>query len=341
MDSLTQFVLGAAVGEATAGHRVGRRALLWGGVVGTLPDLDVIFAPWQTAAEALHFHRGPTHSLLFAFVAAPLLGWLISRLYHKRRPDLADAKTWMWLAFWALWTHPMLDFFTVYGTQVLWPLTDKPFELGSVFIIDPLYTVPLLVAVGVAAFQRRTEKRFRAVQIGLSLATLYLAAGLGVKAHVSRVIFDGLARQGVVPERLTTMTSPFNTLLWYGVAEVDSGFVATTYSLFDSDRRLSTQFVPRRADLLAPLAGDPAVETLRWFSEGYWSMAQKPDGLYLRDLRFGRADGWLTDQDDGYIFTFRLIPLPGGGWTFEHVRPEIAVGPALQRLHRRVRGEEP
>ena len=80
MDSLTQAVLGAAVGEAVAGRRVGRRALAVGALAGTLPDLDVLASAVLSEPAMLHFHRGPTHSLLFAFAAAPALGWLTARL---------------------------------------------------------------------------------------------------------------------------------------------------------------------------------------------------------------------------------------------------------------------
>ena len=124
MDSFTQFVLGAACGETAAGRRLGRRALVWGGLAGTLPDLDVLASPFLSEPAALRFHRGPTHSLFFAFVAAPLLGWFVARFYRGRArgyPDrLALGDRWPWTAlfFWALWTHPMLDFFTNYGTQL-------------------------------------------------------------------------------------------------------------------------------------------------------------------------------------------------------------------------------
>ena len=328
------------MGEAVAGHRLGRRALLWGGVAGTLPDLDVLLAPFQTPAEALAFHRGPTHSLLFAFVAAPMLGWLFSYLYRKRA-DLSETKPWMAVFFWALWTHPMLDFFTVYGTQLLWPLSRHPFALGSTFIIDPIYSLPLFGAVGWAFFQRDGSRRWRPVLFALAWSTLYLGWGVGARAYAEGAIARGMERQGVEPRRLLTSASPFNTVLWYGLAQTDSGFVATTYSLLDGRDSLRLVHVPRRAHLLTPLAGEREVETLRWFSQGYWSMDEQPDGLHLRDLRFGRLDGWQTAADSGYIFDFHLIQRPDGTWTFETRRPEIAPGPAFRGLFTRTGGGEP
>ncbi len=305
--------------------------------MGTLPDLDVLPGLLMSPAQALHFHRGPTHSLFFAFVAAPVLGWLVSRLYRARRPALASPGPWIGAAFLALWTHPMLDFFTIYGTQLLWPFTDHPFALGSVFIVDPVYSVPLFVAVGVAFFRRRAWP----VPAALVWSTLYLAWGVGAQAWATRAIADGLGRQGVATGRLLVTASPFNTVLWYGIARTDSLFVATTYSLLDGDRGLTLRFVPRRAHLERPLRHEPAVQTLRWFTQGWASWQQRPDGLHLRDVRFGRADGWLSDEDDGYVFDFHLVPGAEGRYTFTQVPPDFDLGAALPALLRRIGGEEP
>lgn len=81
MDSLTQITLGAAVGEAILGRRVGNRAMLWGAVGGTIPDLDVLSNLVTDELSALAYHRAFTHSLCFALLAPPALGWMVHRLY--------------------------------------------------------------------------------------------------------------------------------------------------------------------------------------------------------------------------------------------------------------------
>ncbi|MCB0640064.1 MAG: metal-dependent hydrolase, partial [Phaeodactylibacter sp.] len=89
MDSLTQIVLGAAVGEAALGKKVGNRAMLWGAVGGTIPDLDVFANFFTDEITALAFHRSISHSLFFAFTVPLALGWLIHRFYasgfYRRR----------------------------------------------------------------------------------------------------------------------------------------------------------------------------------------------------------------------------------------------------------------
>lgn len=83
MDSLTQIVLGAACGEVALGRKVGNRAMFWGAIGGTIPDLDVLSNLVTDEMTALAFHRAITHSLFFSIVAPPLLGWLVHQIYEK------------------------------------------------------------------------------------------------------------------------------------------------------------------------------------------------------------------------------------------------------------------
>ncbi len=85
MDSLTQLVLGAAVGELVLGKKIGNRAPIWGAIGGTIPDLDVIGNLFMDPMGALEFHRGFTHSIVFAFLAPVLFGGLVYKLYHTER----------------------------------------------------------------------------------------------------------------------------------------------------------------------------------------------------------------------------------------------------------------
>lgn len=83
MDSVSQIVLGAAVGEVVLGKKLGNKAMFWGAVGGTIPDLDIITKPLMTEIESLAFHRGISHSFLFSILAGLLFGWLIYRLYQS------------------------------------------------------------------------------------------------------------------------------------------------------------------------------------------------------------------------------------------------------------------
>ena len=317
MDSLTQATLGAAIGEAVLGRKVGCKAALWGAALGTLPDLDVLANPFVSEMEALAIHRGITHSVVFAVVLAPLVGLIASRLHRKpategllgyrfKRTSEASWGAWTLLAFLVLITHPLLDCFTVYGTQIFQPFSDYPVAFSSIFIIDLLYTVPLFVGVVAALFMSRTSNRRRwANSLGLGLSTAYLLATLGVKAHVHGTFEAALAAQDVRYEKLLTAPMPLNSLLWMGLAHSDDTVRVGLYSVLDERDDIAFEEIATRRDLLEPYANQTAVERLLWFSRGYYQAEARGDTLLFHDLRFGRTDAWLTNNGD-YLFTFRL-----------------------------------
>ena len=169
MDSLTQIVLGAAVGEAVLGKKVGNKAMLYGAIAGTIPDLDILASYVTDTVTALEIHRGFTHSIFFSVFFAPIFGWLVSR-YESYK----DFKAWSWLFFWAFLTHPILDAHTTWGTQLFWPLEYR-LAFKSIFVIDPLYTLPFLLFLILAMFQKRDAPKRRLYnKVGIIISSSYL-----------------------------------------------------------------------------------------------------------------------------------------------------------------------
>ena len=163
MDSLTQIVLGAACGEAVLGKKIGNKALLFGAIGGTIPDLDVLVGGWLYGNEidAMLFHRGFMHSIFFSVLAAFLLGWLVYKLYNSgKRKGSTTHKDWISLFLWSLFTHPILDCFTPYGTQLFAPFSNYRVAFNNIAVADPIYTIPFLVCVvGLMFFKRTSNKR--------------------------------------------------------------------------------------------------------------------------------------------------------------------------------------
>ncbi len=288
MDTLTQVLLGAAVGHAALGARVGRRALAWGAVLGLAPDLDVL-VPQPDAVSAFTEHRGFSHSLLVHTAVAPLVGAGLARLHRG-----AGAGPWRWtlLAWLALVTHALLDALTVYGTQLLWPATGPPAGLGSVFIIDPLYSLPLLVAVAYAALRAGV----RSCRLALALSTGYLVLAAGIQLHVVRIAIASAADQGLPVERLLATPTPFNVVLWRVVAMTGDGYAEGYYSLLDARRAVEFSRYPSDDASLAPIAGEPAVARLRWFTKGFQRVREMDGEIVITDLRMG--------FEPKYVFSF-------------------------------------
>ena len=340
VDSLTQLTLGAAVGEAALGRKIGNKAPLWGAAFGTLPDLDVIVNPFVTELTALAFHRGLTHSLLFALVGAPIFAWLVHRIHRRSEASWRD---WTVMIGLALLTHVALDCLTSYGTQVLYPFSDVRVALPSVFIIDPAYTLPLAGGLlwGIARHGARSRMRWRATMVGIAVSTAYLLFTLTVKVHVEQVFSNSLQEQGLPHTEVFTKATPFNSVLWSGIVSTDEGVWTGYYSILDADQSVSFQFTPRNAHLLDGHRDDPAVETIQWFSKGYYTVSRSGDTLFMHDLRFGRSDLGLTDEGS-YLFTFRLQPNASGRYTGLHqLDPSVDTdGDLLRQFVDRIRGQE-
>jgi inner membrane protein len=308
MDSLTQIALGAAVGTAVLGRKVGARAALWGAVCGTLPDLDVL-VPYGDPVRDFTFHRAESHSLFWLTVASPFLAWIIARLQRSAGASFRD---WWLLAWLALVTHPLLDAFTVYGTQLLLPFSDYPVGTGSVFIIDPLYTVPLIVGV-IAALRLRSVAPDRAMRwnaVGLALSTLYLGWGLAAQAHVEGVVHRTLAATPLAHARALVTPAPFNTLLWRVVVMEDRGYHEGYYSLLDDSPYVQLERHASDPRLLEPLRDDWAVQRLAWFTKGFYAATEAAPGT-----RIAAGSASSTSQLLGLVETADAaasLPEPSG-----------------------------
>ena len=233
MDTVTQMALGAAVGESVMKNRVGRKASLWGAICGTLPDLDV-FIPLGDPVSDFTYHRAASHAFFYMTLVTPFFVWLIMRLHPKTRE-----LRWRWilLVWFVFITHALLDSFTVYGTQIFLPFSNFPVGWSTIFVIDPLYTLPLLIGLLSFFFLRRKPTLANQLNTtGLILSTLYLAWSVTAHTHVSRLARESLLKQNIVSSQQITGPAPFNTLLWRTVAMTDSGYAEGFYSILDETR---------------------------------------------------------------------------------------------------------
>ncbi|ERL55560.1 metal-dependent hydrolase [Psychrobacter aquaticus] len=288
MDSLSQIVLGASVQGAVLGKYQGRKAYLYGAILGTLPDLDVLIS-YPDPISDMTYHRSFSHSLLVLTVVGIVGAWLISRYHQWRDMPLPYSTRRLALAMTlVLTTHPILDSFTVYGTQLFWPLQDPfqitPISIASVFIIDPLYTLPLLIAVIVGLFKGSKLAVFKAGLLVncqrlavwmLLLSSSYLLLGLGLKYHAQSQAERTLAAAGIDALRLKTMPVLPTILMWRTVAEDDQNrLIELRSSVLDSrlpEYRYLTQYdnaQTLRANM--PAQSRPYAQRLDWFS-GNWT----------------------------------------------------------------------
>ena len=239
MDSLSQLVLGASVGYAVVGKKIGNKAVIWGGIMGTIPDLDVFLRPFITDVEELIYHRSFSHSLVFFVFSSPLFGWLLTKIFPRSKASFAD---WTILTFLCFFTHAILDCFTTWGTQLLWPL---PYRIAwqSIFVVDPIYTLPLLILIIIYMFYKNHKKRRRLNNVALIVSTLYLAFTLFNKSYIYNKFVQAAKDQHIEYKRIETRPAPLQNILWTANIETEAGFFLGYYSWFDTKKLLLNIFL--------------------------------------------------------------------------------------------------
>ena len=330
MDSLSQLALGAAVGVAVMGRRTAVwKAAAWGALAGTLPDLDVLIDHGDPIRNMV-LHRAETHapfwltlfSLPFAALVARLSGeWPLWRRW--------------WLAMWlVLITHPLLDAMTVYGTQLGLPFTDHPYGVASVFIIDPLYTVPLLIGGIWALASRGGGRGLAANAIGLAVSTAYLGWTYVAQQHVEDITRASLAQQGLQAERILVSPTAFNSVLWRVLVVEGGHYHEGFYSLLDASPTVTLDRFDQGASLARELPPIDGVQRIMAFSHGFYKLHQDGSRILISDLRMG--------QEPAYTFTFAVAqrnspPVPLARVEQVGMRPDLSR--ALPWLWHRAWGE--
>lgn len=277
MDSITQAALGASIAGLVAGKALGRPALLTGALLATLPDLDVLI-DYGTAVANFTQHRGFSHSL---FVLAPL-SILLASLLWRWKPEPGFPR-WLLLTSLALMTHPLLDTFTTYGTQLFWPI-GRPLAISSIFIIDPLYTLPLLV--GCIVFLIRPPA-VRAITAGLALSTAYLGWSLVAQQVIIERVQPALAGAGFENAELLVQPMPFNTVLWRATAIKNAQRVEIVTGFLDGDAPLTLEYFSRQPELAESVSQLPEAQRLEWFTKGFLDYKAHNGEIRATDIRLG------------------------------------------------------
>jgi len=329
VDSVTQFALGSSIALATMGRRSAPRSAAWkialiGGMVGTLPDLDA-FVDFGDSIANMVRHRAETHGLFYLTLVSPVVGVLITKLFG----DPALLKRWC-LAVWLIFiTHVGIDLLTIYGTQLAQPFSSYPFGIGSLFVIDPLYTLPLILGIAGTVIARKSL-RWRWNSGGLALSTAYILWSLGAQQYVTQIAHQHLPTADQSAPLLVT-AAPLNTLLWRALVVTPDTYYEGWYSLFDPEPRFFWQTFPRNSALIERHRDRDDVARIAAFSHGFFNLDQTQDRLFVTDLRLGIEPFYSFRFDLGSLTDPRpVIPQRVG------VRPDLGNG--LPWLWRRIQG---
>jgi len=303
MDSL---VLGSAVGEAVLGKKIGPKASLYGAVLGTLPDLDVLWV--KDAVASFTEHRSFSHSVFILFLLAVVLSVLFKRCNHsKQGSNNISYSYWMFSVYLMLVTHPLLDWCTTYGTQLLWPFTNYPFALNNVFIIDPFYTIPLLIGLLWTVISRWRVP----LKVALFYSCGYLLLSFVLQQSQISYFSNHYKQQGISPSKSLTQATPFNVLLWKNIAMVEGGYWVSYRSVFDSsDDAVQSLFFKSDESQLNLSQGSPELAKLKLFSKGFYRIKKIDDGVWFSDIRMGSFGGFVFNFEIAEIVDETVIFMP-------------------------------
>ena len=298
MDSFTQVLLGIATAELCAGKKLQRKTFLYGAILGTLPDLDVVIGQFMNPVEGVAIHRGLSHSILFFLLLSPILGGLITKVERDKISFASATK----MVFWCLLTHVLLDLFTSWGTQIFWPLPDR-IALKTIFVIDPLYTIPLLIFL-ILAWRKKDDfiSRKKYVLIGVYLSSFYLLITCSLKLYALHQFDKALKTQNIIYDDLIVKPTAFNCILWNANIATKEAYFLGDYSLLDT-KSISFKKYPKNNTLAQQLAGNSDFEKLKVISEGWFIVTKSENQFYFNDLRFGL----LTSDSNNTQFAFSYV----------------------------------
>lgn len=311
MDPLTQGVLGAALPQATRRKSYVGIAGILGFLAGMAADLDVLIRSETDSLLFLEYHRQFTHSLIFI----PVGGLLCALAFHwilGRRKKLSFAQTWLFCTL-GYATHALLDSCTSYGTMLLWPFSDERFAWNVISIIDPLFTLPILVLIGLAGYRGKPVL----ARIALLWAALYLSAGIYQRDAAVSMGREIAASRGHVPLRLEAKPSFANILVWKTIYATEDRFYVDAVRAGIRPQVFPGVSVPKLDTARDYPWLDPAsqqatdIERFRWFSNGF--VAQDPE----RPERIIDARYSLVPNQVNALWSITLTPGVGPA---EHAR---------------------
>jgi inner membrane protein len=338
LDTLTHTVIGACVGEAIAGKKLGKQAMLWGAITNNLPDIDVLSYFWLKQPDTFLFHRGITHSILFSTIIIPCLAIFLAKVYKRKHFTWQEG---LLLAGSGLLLHITLDALTAYGTGWFEPFSHYRVSLNTLFIVDPLFSIAFLIStIALLILKSKSLKRKAWFRFAFIFSGIYLALTLCIKIHVNNVAEREFKRQHLSPEKYFSTPTPFNNLLWYIVEKDSAGFNVGYYGLFDKGDTINFSLFPQSDSLLYRVEDQSTVQKLVRFSQGYYLVENKDPLFIFKDLRFGQIGGWYM-PDAPFIFSYNLFREADNSMVIQQGRKKASSPEAIRKLIERIRGEKP
>ncbi|MDR2126529.1 MAG: metal-dependent hydrolase [Prevotellaceae bacterium] len=335
MDSISHILIGAVTGEIVAGNKLGKKAVLWGAVVATLPDLDVIAQPFLQPAQSLLFHRGPTHSVLLCALAVPLIAKLLTKIHKDTKQNFID---WVKLTACCLFSHIFIDCFNSYGTAVFYPFSNIRISFDCIGIVDVFLILPLALALLCFIFAKRGTKLRKAIaSSAMTLSVIYLGFTVFNKISLDQKIKLRLDDQNISYNKILTSPLPLTNIVWLVIVEDEDGFFSANCNIKSKQIHFE-KYYPKNHYLSEKFNKNVEFKRLVQFSKGFYCLAKgETDEIIFYDLRFASFDFDGAADLDKAVFVHRLKMNGSDELIMKHHYPERKVNmEKLKRYYRQI-----
>ncbi|CAA6801695.1 MAG: Inner membrane protein [uncultured Aureispira sp.] len=335
MDSLSQALLGAATFAIVKDKYIGKKALVIGAIVGTLPDLDVCLAPFFNEVAFISVHRSVSHSLIFAVLASAAFAFIAHRItkYNYRYKD------WALAFFLAIFTHSLLDWCTTYGTKLLAPFHGHLFSLNNIHIIEPFYTSILLIGVLILLFKKSLPsfKRQKVLRFTLAFSTLYLCWTFVSKGIANNQFLAQIEAKGIQYEKMMISPTPLNSLLWNGIIKTKEGYYFGSYSLLDSRETIKLYFVESKNELIPKIKEFKKGRQYLEFTQGFPLIVMENNETSIYAIKFGPMN-YFGEPEFVYPLSLNLNEENDANFKIDHSSLQRGPIKNYKKLLKRIRG---
>ena len=311
MDPLSQGTVGAAFAQSTANKNNIVRIGIIGFFAGLAPDLDVLIRSENDPILFLEYHRQFSHSLFFIPFGSLIVALLIFPLFKKSM----SFKTIYVASFLGYATHGLLDACTSYGTLLFWPFSNERVTWNNISIIDPLFTIPALILIGIAIKTRKKIFSFFAI----GWITLYLSLGFVQYERASSAAIELAESRGHVAERMTLKPSFGNLILWKSIYQHEEDFYvdairivhSTTWCLGENTKVFNYEYHLPNLNKDSQQGRD--IEKFRWFSQDYLGYDKEKN--LVTDIRYSMIPNQIASMWGLVIDDMRDINEHAIWWT--------------------------
>ena len=336
MDSITHIALGACMGEAFLDRKLGKKAMLWGALAQSVPDIDFIASFWMNTPNSLLAHRGFTHSFLFVVIISIFFA-LIAERWH--RPHNISLRRWLQFFGGVIFIHVFIDAFNSYGVGWFEPFSHARISFNAIYVADPFFSIwPGVTCILLLVSKHSWRQRKKWWMMGLVMSAIYLGYCTFNKAKINSDVKHILQKQNIQYTRYFSTPTAFQNWLWYVVAGNDSGYYVGFRSVFDAKKKIDFEYFPRNDHLLDSVENHEELQKLKRFSQQFYTVEKWNDTLVFNDLRFGQIMGW-QDPKGKFVFHYFLKDSADNKLVVQRGRFEGWDRNAFSSLMKRIKGD--